>query len=349
LTGGGCRRAEPRIALPTVVRYVDAQSANKEPRLAPGAYIAQVRADLEVDLSFKLPGVLELIGPQPSQDWQEGAQVAVGHLLAQLVQSDLQNNLRSAQARAELEQKLLERSQRLRNTQVISPQEYDIIEANAKSSDAELAKARQALMDSQLRAPFNGTILARMASAGETVTAGRTLLRLADMRQMSVELGVPDRLVETVSRLRDRGDPVPVKISALGERHFMGQITEVGVAAREGARLFKVTIKVPNPDGRIKSGMTATVALEMPAASSPEAVLVPLSALVMSSCAGSTNLVIFVVGPDNLVQEREVQTDEIVRNSILVKSGIKAGEKVVVMGASLLQNGALVQAQRLAE
>jgi len=74
-------------------------------------------------------------------------------------------------------------------------------------------------------------------------------------------------------------------------------------------------------------------------------VLVPLSALVASNRPGSTNLAVFVLESGDSVREQEVLTDDIVRNSVVITQGLKAGEKVVCVGASSLYDGARVDAR----
>src|SRR4029450_7914690 len=65
-------------------------------------YIGTVRASDETDFSFKVGGIVELIGPQPRRDWDEGSPVKAGRGLARLQQNDFKNALASAKAAAEL-------------------------------------------------------------------------------------------------------------------------------------------------------------------------------------------------------------------------------------------------------
>src|SRR5258705_13371946 len=115
---------------------------------------------------------------------------------------------------------------------------------------------------------------------------------------MQIELGMPDRLVTFFSP----GKEVDVEISAFeGRPPFRGRVSEVGGAASQDGRLFRVVIKVPNPDGVIRSGMTATVRVGDPPRFGRGAVLRPLSALVTFSPPGqsrraeSTQSAVFVV------------------------------------------------------
>src|ERR1051326_2206706 len=102
---------------------------------------------------------------------------------------------------------------------------------------------------------------------------------------MSVELGIPDRLI---GRVRV-GKEFPVRVATLEASTFSGRVSEVGVAAKDGARLFRVGIKVPNPDGVRRSGRTASVAFDDQDNFPRGSVLVPMSALVSARKASGSN------------------------------------------------------------
>jgi RND family efflux transporter MFP subunit len=309
------------------------------------AYIAMVRAENETDLGFKVGGIVDIIGPEPGADWNEGTPVKAGTVLARLKQPDFVNALNSAKAQAELTTKQFERFRKLRESDAISQEELDVSEANYHTAQAQLDQANQNLQDSQVRASVDGVVLARYVNSGVTVAAGRRVLRSAENNIMRVELGLPDRLVAFFSP----GKEVDVEISAFeGRPPFRGRVSEVGVAANQDSRLFRVVIKVPNPDGVIRSGMTATVRVGDLAQLSPGAVLVPLSALVtfaspdQSSTAESSQLAVFVV-EGGKASRRQVKTGDIIRSSIIITEGLKSGEVVATSGASFLYDGQPVE------
>ena len=110
--------------------------------------------------------------------------------------------------------------------------------------------------DSRLVAAKDGVVLARYVNRGVTVPPGQRVLRFADTSLMSVELGLPDRLIGQLTP----GKEIDVEMSGLeGLPPFKGRVSEVGVAASGEGRLFRVVIKVPNPDGLLRSGMTARI------------------------------------------------------------------------------------------
>ena len=310
------------------------------------SYLAVVRADRETDLSFKVGGIVEVIGPAAGCDWDEGSPVKAGAALAELKQTDFTNALASARAHADLTSKVLERFRKLRATDAVSQQELDVAEANGRTSQAQLSEAEQNLKDSKLVAAFDGVVLSRYVNAHVTVGAGQRVLRFADTRVMSVELGLPDRLVARLSP----GKEVDVVVSALeGRPPFRGRVSEVGVAANVEGRLYRVVVKVPNPDGLLRSGMTARIGMRERPTFAPGTVRVPLSALVtLPPSPGETNgpalarLGVFVA-QDGQAVRRAVRTGDILGSSVLVTEGLRAGEQVVTAGASFLFDGARIE------
>jgi RND family efflux transporter MFP subunit len=308
------------------------------------SYLAIVKFDHETDLSFKVGGIVVSIGPEGGTDWDEGTPVKAGTILAELKQADFTNVLNSARARAELMAKTLERFRKLRTTDAISQQELDVTEADWRTAQSQLDQAEQNLRDSRLVAAKDGVVLNRYINSRVTVSPGQRLLRFADTRLISVELGLPDRLVGRVTP----GKEVPVEVSALeGLPPFRGRVSEVGVAASTEGRLFRVVIKVPNPNGLLRSGMTARIHIG-DVAMAADTVCVPLSALVTlppdnrSHANHESQLGIFVV-QDGKAASRAVKTGDILNSSILISQGLHAGEQVVTSGASFLYDGAPIE------
>ena len=325
------------------MRVATAESLDSAKGQARSEYIAMLRGDVETDLSFKVAWTLEMIGRSgETLDWQEGVPVKKGEVLARLKQEDFVSSVKSATAKAEQDRQQYERELKLRATGAVSQQELEAAAAAREASQASLALAEQALKDSCLLAPYDGTVVARQANNGETIGVGKTVLKLADLRQMSVELGIPDRLISRVTV----GKEFPVRVTTLEASSFSGRVSEVGVAAKDGARLFRVIVKVANGDGLLRSGMTASVSLEDNDGFPRGSVLIPMSALVSANKGGSLNeLAVFVVNADGKAHERAIKTDDLVRSSIVVTQGIKAGDLVVTAGASTLYEGALVDAR----
>jgi RND family efflux transporter MFP subunit len=341
----GCGKPTAKSPEKNLVRTAVVEPMSNARSDGEASYLATVKFDHETDLSFKVGGILDSIGPTTGTDWDEGTAVKAGTILAELKQADFTNALNSARAKAELATKTVERFRKLRATDAISQQELDVTEADWRSSQAQLDQAEQNLRDSRLVATKDGVVLARHVNSHVTVGAGVSLLRFADTSLMSVELGLPDRLIGRLTP----GKEVEVEVSGLeGLPPFRGRISEVGVAASGEGRLFRVVVKVPNPDGLLRSGMTARIHVSDAPGTSPGTVCVPLSALVTLTPDGHSapqveqRLAVFVA-QDGKAVCRQVKTGDILNSSILVTQGLQAGERVVTSGASFLYDGAPIE------
>jgi membrane fusion protein, multidrug efflux system len=338
----GCGKPATKSPEDNLVRTALVQPMDNICSDGDASYLAQVRFDHETDFSFKVGGILVGIGPAAGTDWNEGTPVKAGTVLAELKQGDFTNALSSAQARADLTSKTLERFRKLRQADAISQQELDVSEADWRTAQSQLDQADQNLRDSRLVAAKDGVVLARRVNSRVTVSPGQSVLRFADTSLMSVELGLPDRLIGRLSP----GKEILVEVSGLeGMPPFKGRVTEVGVAASSEGRLFRVVIKVPNPDGLLRSGMTARIHVGDAPSSVPGTVCIPLSGLVTltpdgnSQVNGQTQLGVFVV-QNGKAMKRAVKTGDILNSSIQITEGLRAGEQVVTSGASFLYDGA---------
>ena len=341
----GCRKPPAKAPEKSLVRTAVVEPMSNAHSDGEASYLAAVKFDQETDLSFKVGGILIGIGPTSGKDWDEGTPVKTGTVLAELKQADFTNALNSARARAELTTKTLERFRKLRATDAISQQELDITEADWRTAQSQLDQAEQNLRDSRLVASKDGVVLARYVNSHVTVGPSQRVLRFADTSLMSVELGLPDRLIGRVAP----GNEIDVDVSALeGLPPFKGRVSEVAVAASTEGRLFRVVIKVPNPDGLLRSGMTARIRVGDASAAASGTICIPLSALVTlvpdgsSQVNGQTQLGVFVVQGGKTVK-RPVKTGDILKSSILITEGLRPGEQVVTSGASFLYDGAPIE------
>src|ERR1051326_4489943 len=125
----GCDKPATRSPEKNLVRTAVVESANTVRANGEASYLAAVKFDQETDLSFKVSGILDQIGPVAGTDWNEATPVKAGTIIAELKQADFNNALNSARAKAELATKTVERFRRLRVADAISQQELDVTEA----------------------------------------------------------------------------------------------------------------------------------------------------------------------------------------------------------------------------
>jgi HlyD family secretion protein len=149
--------------------------------------------------------------------------------------------------------------------------------ARAKSGleDAELA-LREALIQlerTEIRAPFAGRAASVKAVDGQNARVGDELLTVVDLDPLRVEVQVLEGEVGLLSQ----GNHARIRFAAFPGETFLGRIETINPVVERETRTARVTVTIPNPDGRILPGMYARVSLE--ARKFPDRILVPRSAV----------------------------------------------------------------------
>jgi multidrug efflux system membrane fusion protein len=114
--------------------------------------------------------------------------------------------------------------------------------------------------------------------------------------------------------------------------------------------VFDVELTIPNQDGALKVGMVASVQLNLPGGvadvpADGATVAVPLTAIVRSK-AKPDGYAVFVLeekAGGAVARLRDVTLGDMVGNQVGVVSGIRAGEKVIVSGATIVNDGEQVR------
>src|SRR5262249_14460098 len=153
---------------------------------------------------------------------------------------------------------------------------------------------------------------------------------VADTSTVKVVFGVPDTALETLKL----GATQAVTAEALHGAEVIGRITRIAPVADPKSRVFEVEVTLDNPKDELKAGMVASLKLgDATVASAPVAVL-PLTAIVRSP--GHPGAFAVYVLDGTTAKLREVELGEFLGNQIPIRKGLADGEKVVVMGATLI-------------
>jgi RND family efflux transporter MFP subunit len=215
---------------------------------------------------------------------RSGDVVEAGDLLVALEDEDLAAQSRqaleavnSAEARMVEAERQRERAVALHERNMISDAERDAAVTAARSLEADLARARRrveetevAMSYAQLRAPIGGRIVERLVEPGDTVSPGQPMISLYNPVSLRVEAWVRESLALTLSE----GDILPVEVPAL-QRRLDGTVEEIVPAANPGARAFMIRVRLPS-GGALLPGMYARLAVP---AGSAEKILIPEEAL----------------------------------------------------------------------
>jgi RND family efflux transporter MFP subunit len=173
----------------------------------------------------------------------------------------------------------------------------------------------------------------------ENVGAGTPVAVLTSGEEPEVQVSIPESLITQLSV----GQDGTVRFDAVPGETFPAVVTEVGVAASAYGTTFPVTVRLREPEPRIRPGMAAEVAFTFPAPDDRPRFYLPAGA-VQEDRDGRFVYTLNETGDNTGVTRRaEVTTGELTSDGIEVFSGIEEGQKVVTAGAPLLTAGVTVR------
>jgi Cu(I)/Ag(I) efflux system membrane fusion protein len=175
--------------------------------------------------------------------------------------------------------------------------------------------------------PASGVILDKKVVQGQAIQAGEELYTIADLSDVWIDAQLREEDAGRVSV----GSTAILQFTSYPGRAYAGRVTYVYPTLTEQARTVKARITVPNPGGRLKPGMYATVTIT---ASGASALTVPRSAVVQT---GERVLVFVDTGGGNM-RAQPIQLGRTGSDYIEVLSGVVAGQRVVTSAQFLLDS-----------
>ena len=281
-----------------------------------------------------------------------GATVKRGTPLVTLFSSELadaQMKYLSMQAAFEADHKKLDRTQQLVTIGAASRQELEEVTAQHAAHEADLEAARQRLVllgltperlgglkapgqvasDILVPAPIDGVITARSVNLGQVAAVGQELFTVTDLSSVWV---VGDLYEQDFQAVRV-GSDAAVTTQAYPGLVTRGRVTYIDPRVDPQTRTAKVRVEVPNPAGRLRLGMFATMAFTTPRGE--PAMMVPRVAVQ----AIGDRQVVFVAAPDEEGKflARTVRLGSPVGDRYLVLAGLRRGDVVVTEGSFFLR------------
>ncbi len=211
--------------------------------------------------------------------------------------------------------------------------ELHLARSRRDGARARLGVAEHAREDASVVAPFDGVVAVRRVSKGEFVQPGTHLFGLVAMDPIDAEFHLPEA---DASRVRT-GQQVAVRVAPYPDAVFAAVVRFVSPTIDPRSHTLLVRAALDNADGRLRPGLFARVDLGVSQRSG-----VPMIAeeAVLQRADGE---VVFRLGPDQRVQRLLIETGLHRDGRVEVRSGLEAGDRVVVRGHYSLVNGARVE------
>ena len=272
-----------------------------------------------------------------------GDVVKAGQVLAtfsaETVQADVAQvraSLLEAQANAAEAAANADRARALQATGALSQQQIQQFTTAEKTAQARVEAAQATLNAQQLRlkytqvvAPDSGVISARTATVGAVVGAGTELFRMVRKGRLEWRAEV------TSTELRRIAPGAKVSVTAASGATAEGTVRMVAPTVDPQTRNALVYVDLP-ANANFRAGMFARGEFAL---GSSDALTVPQEALVVRDGFSY----VFVVGPEQRVQQRKVQAGRRVADRVEVLTGLDANASVAVRGAGFLNDGDLVR------
>ena len=292
-----------------------------------------------------------------------GDKVTEGQLLVEIdipenVQERAQARAQLAQARAQLEQaranrdfsaSTLKRYEALATAGVASQQDLEqkrgqakvdeanvgVAEALVRAQTANLDRLQEVAQFAKITAPFGGTITARWAQRGMLVSAGTAnpLFKLASTDPVRVMVAVPQNVAPGVTI----GLGAKVVVREYPTKPFEGTVARTAGALDPLTRTMMTEVRVPNPDGKLLTGMYADVGLSLSVAR--KVVEIPSTALFNDS----KGLRVAVVDGQNRLHFVAITIDRDTGPTLQIATGLDGSERVVKLANVELTEGEAVE------
>ena len=292
-------------------------------------YVGAIGSEVEVDLNFPLGGKLTRVAVS------NGQRVRSGQVLAEVDATTVTSLHNTALATLRQAEDAYNRMKNVHDDGGISDVRWVQMETDLeKARQAEVA-ARKRVEESQLKAPFDAVVSCRNHFVGEEMKPLETFARLLDFNRLRVGFSVPEQEV----RLLLVGTTGTVTIPALDNRELSIKINDKSLVANPLGHTYKLyaTIVGGNTQG-VLPDMVAKVHVTLDAKAG---IVVP------SECVSvmPEGTAVWVV-QNGRAYHRSITASDFIRNGVVVDTGLRDGDTVIIRGQQKLYNGAKVKIRK---
>lgn len=276
----------------------------------------------KASLSYQTGGIIKEIVKD------KGEKVSAGETIVIIDNDVLKANLDGAKANFELAEVTFQKQEKIYKDKVNS--EYQLLEAKFRRDQA---KANYELIKAQydqtfIKAPFSGMVDAKYYEEGEFAAPGTPIVNLINSSKIKIEAGVPERYVGEIKTGRN----ARVIVKSVSSNEVIGRISYVGSSVITDNRTFPVDIIINNGNLKYKPELSAEVFIE--SGSYNNVVTVPDEVVTRID-----NGYVVYVAKDGKAESRIIEILNRSQGKIAVKSGLKEGENLIVVGHQNLING----------
>ena len=261
ILGAGSEEKTVQKLVKPVSTMIIGETKTYESRVVSGV----VQPSDTTQLSFEVTGKVQEVYFELGEGFEKGQPLAkLDQINYELAVKEREGQLSEAKARLLESRRDFERKSDLVKDGAVSKSQFDISKSQFETAKdqvdiakARLGMAKEDLDDTTLKAPYKGTVAARMIEPSQRVSPNKAAFTVQGDNGLEVSVLVPESLLSSISI----GKVASIEIPAVN-MDFNAVIKEIGTAA-EDASSFPVTLKINSEDTqKLKPGMSAEVTLE---------------------------------------------------------------------------------------
>lgn len=291
------------------------------------AAVGSLRSNESVILRPEVPGRIAQIM------FVESQKVTRGMPLIALDSSIPRAELVEAKANLVLSQANHQRAQELVEKGAGAVRARDEALAKLRADEARVQSSQARLEKMTIMAPFEGVIGLRRVSIGDYLNAGQDMVNIEMIDPLKVDFRVPEIYLSALAP----GQALRVAVDAYPGRSFEGAVYAIDPLVDQNGRSVVLRARLPNPDGTLRPGLFARVALVL--TEKTDALLVPEQAIV----AFGTDQFVFRIVEGKAVMTK-VKLGIRRAAEVEIVEGLKPGDMVVTAGQIKLRDGVPVRA-----
>lgn len=312
---------------------VDVKVVGNQEAGVPGQnYSGTVEAADASTVSFSVPGAISKIYVS------EGQKVKEGQLLAQVESGSLVNSRNIAHAELEEARDAYQRLKKLHDANALPDIKWVEIQAKLKQAENAAALADRGVNDATLRSPINGYISQKFVNEGQTVVPAEPVVKVMNIDKLQVAISVPEDEISLFGATAE----ATVTFGDNDSLRVHGKMGQKGIVADPLTRSYTVKFDIAEPNERILPGMIGTVSVEgldkASGVNGSTEIVLPSQAVLLSS---DNRQFVWIVKGGKAVR-KDVTADELSADGVTVRSGLSAGDSVIVAGMHKVSTGTKV-------
>ena len=296
-------------AIPVDAVVVKAQSIENK-IFTTGTLLANEEVELRPEISGRVTGVY----------FDEGRKVKKGDLLLKINDRELQAQLERKKLEEQFAAEDEHRKSALLEKNGISQEQYDQSLKSLNMLKAEREVIESQIAETEILAPFDGTVGLRYVSEGSYITPSTLVATLQDMDTIKVEFSVPEKYSGQLTN----NTKTVVEVGDTGER-YIGAIYAIESQIDPATRTLKARASVANTKGKLIPGQFAKV--EIVLKTIPDAIMVPAGAIIPE--LNGQKVFVCVNGK---AQSVKVATDLRTEKLVQITNGLSPNDTLITTG-----------------